>query len=76
MPAPTTHETRSERWPQLEELVPPDLPPEVAVARLVALAQSLLIENRRLRELVQRSYREDETDVLDPPHTTDGGVAA
>jgi hypothetical protein len=37
-------------WPQLEDLVPPELPPDVAVARLVALARSLLIENRRLRE--------------------------
>ena len=37
-------------WPQLEDLVPPELPPDVAVARLVALARSLLIENRQLRE--------------------------
>lgn len=37
-------------WPQLEDLVPPELPPEVAVARLVSLARSLLIENRQLRE--------------------------
>jgi hypothetical protein len=39
-------------WPQLEDLVPPDLPPDIAVARLVALARSLLIENRQLREVL------------------------
>jgi hypothetical protein len=39
-------------WPQLEDLVPPELPPEVAVARLVSLARSLLIENRQLREVL------------------------
>jgi hypothetical protein len=42
-------------WPQLEDLVPPELPPDVAVARLVALARSLLIENRQLREAVAAS---------------------
>jgi endonuclease-3 len=36
----------------LEDLVPPDLPPDIAVARLVALARSLLIENRQLREVL------------------------
>jgi hypothetical protein len=42
-------------WPQLEDLVPPELPPDVAVARLVALARSLLIENRQLREALAAS---------------------
>jgi hypothetical protein len=37
-------------WPQLEDLVPPELPPEIAVGRLVALVRSLLTENRELRE--------------------------
>jgi hypothetical protein len=37
-------------WSHFEDLVPPELPPDVAVARLVALAQSLVIENRQLRE--------------------------
>ena len=40
-------------WPQLEDLVPPELPADVAVARLVALARSLLIENRELREIIE-----------------------
>jgi hypothetical protein len=40
-------------WPSVDELVPPDLPPDVAVARLVALARSLLIENRELREALE-----------------------
>jgi hypothetical protein len=44
-------------WPQLEDLVPPELPPDVAVARLVALARSLLIENRELREIIEASER-------------------
>jgi hypothetical protein len=39
-------------WPQLDELVPPELPPDMAVARLAALARSLLIENRQLREVL------------------------
>ena len=42
-------------WPQLEDLVPPELPPDIAIARLVALARSLLIENRQLREAVAAS---------------------
>jgi hypothetical protein len=37
-------------WPQLEDVVPPELPPEIAVGRLVALTRSLLTENRQLRE--------------------------
>jgi hypothetical protein len=41
-------------WPQLEDLVPPELPPDVAVARLVSLARSLLIENRQLREALRQ----------------------
>lgn len=44
-------------WPQLEDLVPPELPPDVAVARLVALARSLLIENREFREIIEASER-------------------
>jgi hypothetical protein len=40
----------SSLWPQLDDLVPPNLPADVANARLVALARSLLIENRQLRE--------------------------
>lgn len=39
-------------WPQLEDLVPPELPLEMANARLVALARSLLIENRQLRDVL------------------------
>jgi hypothetical protein len=42
----------SSLWPQLEDLVPRELPPDIAVARLVALARSLLIENRQLREVL------------------------
>jgi hypothetical protein len=42
----------SSLWPQLEDLVPPELPPDIAIARLVALARSLLIENRQLREVL------------------------
>lgn len=45
-----THEGYAGLWPQLEDLVPGELPPEVALARLVALARSLLIENRQLRD--------------------------
>jgi hypothetical protein len=45
-------------WPQLEDLVPPELPPEIAVARLVALARSLLIENRELREVLEATIAE------------------
>jgi hypothetical protein len=44
--------TASTLWPQLEDLVPPELPPDVAIARLVSLARSLLIENRQLREVL------------------------
>jgi len=44
-------------WPQLEDLVPPELPADVAVARLVALARSLLIENRELREIIEATER-------------------
>ena len=44
-------------WPQLEDLVPPELPADVAVARLVALARSLLIENRELRETIEARER-------------------
>ncbi len=43
--------------PKLEDIVPPELPADVAVARLVALARSLLIENRELRELIEATER-------------------
>jgi hypothetical protein len=43
-------------WPQLEDLVPPELPPDVAVAQLVSLARSLLIENRELREVIAAQH--------------------
>ena len=39
--------------PKLEDIVPPELPADVAVARLVALARSLLVENRELREIIE-----------------------
>jgi hypothetical protein len=53
----TSLDTVSGLWPQLEDLVPPELPPDVAVARLVALARSLLIENRQLREVLAAQAR-------------------
>ncbi len=37
----------------LEELVPPELPPDLAVARLVGLAKSLLLERSQLLEEIQ-----------------------
>jgi hypothetical protein len=43
--------------PKLEDIVPPELPADVAVARLVALARSLLIENRELREIIEATER-------------------
>ena len=55
---------------QLEELVPPELPPEIAVARLVALARSLLIENRQLREILHRP-----PDLLEALEPSDGAAA-
>lgn len=58
-------------WPQLEDMVPPDLPPDVAVSRLVALARSLLIENRQLREVLALSHPPDATGT-----TTSGAKAA
>jgi hypothetical protein len=60
-------------WPQLEDLVPPELPPEVAVGRLVSLARSLLIENRQLRELLHGAHAEP--DLADALHPTDGAAA-
>ena len=44
----------AESWPRVEDLVPPELPPELAVARLVALSRSLLAENRQLRARIAR----------------------
>lgn len=58
-------------WPQLEDLVPPELPPELAVARLVALARSLLIENRELREALHCLPEPELVDALRP---LDGAV--
>ena len=52
MAAREDHAAISSLWPQLEDLVSPELPPDIAVARLVALARSLLIENRQLREVL------------------------
>ena len=65
-------------WPQLEDLVPPELPPDVAVARLVALARSLLIENRQLREALQADIAADESapDLAATLRATEGGEAA
>jgi hypothetical protein len=70
------HETDSVTgdWPRLEDLVPPELPPEVAVARLVALARSLLAENRQLREILHT--RTDGVELMDVLHPTDRGAAA
>lgn len=50
-------EIPSSLWPTVENLVPPDLPPEIAVARLVGLARSLLIENRELRDALNLADR-------------------
>ena len=60
-------------WQKVEELVPPELPPDVAVARLVALARSLLIENRQLREALElaRGQSTIRLDALRPPRDTD-----
>lgn len=52
--AVTTVDGRRDGLPQLEDLVPPELPPDVAIARLVALAKSLLLENQQLREVLHR----------------------
>ena len=41
----------------VEELVPPELPPEVAVARLLALARTLLEENRKLHAALREARR-------------------
>jgi hypothetical protein len=60
-------------WPQLEDLVPPELPPEIAVARLVALARSLLIENRQLREVLRRPA--DPRDLVEALRPNDGAAA-
>ena len=72
----TTLDAGSEHWPELEDLVPPDLPPEIAVARLVALARSLLIENRQLRELAQRSSLENGQVAGGSAASLDRGAAA
>jgi hypothetical protein len=55
IPAPPTR-----LWPQVEGLVPPELPPDIAVARLLALVRSLLIENRQLREVLEATRTADE----------------
>jgi hypothetical protein len=61
-------------WPQLEDLVPPELPPEIAIGRLVALARSLLIENRQLREALQQRPAASD-DLVEALHPTDGAAA-
>jgi hypothetical protein len=66
-------DTRS-LWPSVEELVPPELPPDIAVARLVALARSLLVENRELRDalaLTRAASTDDLVRALHPPSTHD-----
>lgn len=65
-------------WPQVEDLVSPDLPPDVAVARLVALARSLLIENRELRDALELTRSRTQPDLLDSlrPSRRDGGMEA
>jgi hypothetical protein len=52
-------------WPCVEDVVPPDLPPDVAVARLVALARTLLIENRELREALELARERPAPELLD-----------
>jgi hypothetical protein len=68
----SAHQTEG-LWPQLEDLVSPELPPEMAVARLVALARSLLIENRQLREVLHGSRAQD--GLLDTFGPTDRATA-
>ena len=75
-PSPASGDSAVALWPQLEDIVPPDLPPEIAAGRLVALARSLMIENRQLRELLQGQYVEERGDQLDSLHPFDGGAAA
>jgi hypothetical protein len=70
MTAQPLEDGQARLWPRLEDLVPPELPPEIAVARLVALARSLLIENRQLREILHRPP--DLVEALEP---TDGAAA-
>ena len=70
MTAQPLEDGQARLWPRLEDLVPPELPPEIAVARLVALARSLLIENRQLREILLRPP--DLVEALEP---TDGAAA-
>jgi hypothetical protein len=73
-------ESVSGLWPRLEDLVPPELPPEVAVARLVSLARSLLIENRQLREVLAAQHpagtEPDLVEALRPRRMADGSEAA
>ena len=68
----------SSGWPAVQELVPPELPPDVAVRRLVALAQSLLTENRELRDALAIARRRSEPDVVATlhPRRDDGGAEA
>jgi hypothetical protein len=64
-------------WPSVEDVVPPELPPSVAVARLVALARSLLIENRELREaldLARLRLPAELVEALKPRHGGGDGV--
>jgi hypothetical protein len=67
-------------WPQLEDIVPPELPPEVAVARLVSLARSLLVENRKRREMLLAQPAADSepslVEALLQPRPIEGGARA
>jgi hypothetical protein len=63
-------------WPSIEELVPPELPRDVAVARLVALARSLLVENRELRDALELERSEDIVRAIRPSRHDGGAEAA
>jgi hypothetical protein len=63
-------------WPSVEELVPPELPRDVAVARLVALARSLLVENRELRDALELERSRGDLVQALHPRPRDGGAEA
>jgi hypothetical protein len=70
------HSSQTSLWPSIEELVPPELPREVAVARLVALARSLLVENRELRDALELERSRDLVRAIHPRRHGDGAEAA